>query len=200
MRVLIFCALFFSNFIVAQNNENKYTEAVDLYVEEDFETALTLFENFEKTEKHNLNKILYFKGLTLFELNRNEDALKVFDRNILLFPESFISYKGKGQYYFYLENYKEAIDFFSRAIIIDDKNSDVIYERGECYFGLEDYNLAISDYTRAIELNSNLPEYYISRCFCYHFMKEFDKSCADYKKAIALGSDIDKKIEFDSCK
>lgn len=31
-------------------------------------------------------------------------------------------------------------------------------------------------------------------------MKEFDKSCADYKKAIALGSDIDKKIEFDSCK
>jgi tetratricopeptide (TPR) repeat protein len=199
MKNLFLFVVLFSNIIFSQSNDKNLNDAIKMYVDGDFEEALIVFKDLKNSKNHDLNKALYFEGQTLFELERNEEALKVFDRNISLFPNSFISYKGKAQYYFYLENYKEAIVYFTKAIEIDDKIHSVLYERGECYYNLSDYNLAINDYSSAIELNKNKANYYLSRSICYHIIEEYDRSCEDYKKALELDSSISDRIEFDDC-
>lgn len=200
MKKIFFCFLLLTNMLFAQNLEDKYTTAVDLYVDGKFEEALIMFKKFENTEKHNLNKILYFEGQTLFELNRKKESLKIFDKNIKLFPKSLISYLGKAEFYLYSENYNKAIEYFSKAIQIDDKHATALYERGECYFNTDQYSLAIKDYTSAINLDNNNAQYYLSRSICYTLMQDNDKACIDYNEAIELKPSISETYQLDDCK
>lgn len=199
MKKLFIFFLFVSNVIFSQNNETTLQGAVDLYGSGDLETAINWLKELEKTDKENLNKILYFKGLCFLELEKYPEALKIFDKNLKLYSNSLISNLGKGQYFFKKENYDKAIVQFTKVIEIDENYESAYFYRAESYYNLDDNEKAIVDYTNAINLNKNDPEYYLGRCICYRNTDNTEKSCEDYKKAIELDSTIAERIVLEFC-
>lgn len=199
MKYLIVISLLFLNIIHSQNNENKLKSAVNLYISGEFNKSISELNELEKIDTINLNKILYFKGLNFLELKKNTEALMIFDKNNLLYPNSIISHLGKGQYYLKSEEFDKAIYEFTKAIEIDYNYELAHYYRAESYFNKFDYKNAVTDYTNAISFNSEDADYYLNRAICYYYLEEIEKSCKDYKYALKLDPSISEKLNLKIC-
>jgi len=77
-----------------------------------------------------LIKIISQKGVSLLNLNNEEDAITTLDLALELNADSFDAYNYKGIAYHNLKNYEEAIRMFDNAIQINPKFVDAYCFKG----------------------------------------------------------------------
>jgi len=153
------------------------------YTSLDYQNALEMYNNeIHKNPKSHLAFLL--KGNCLYKLNRQEEAIKSFDKTLELQPDCIGAIYNKGFVeYTSNKNYKQALKLFSTAISkiesIDKNNQKfyyLYYSKGLCEYQLEQYDLALNSFLKAKELKKNdfLILDNIGRC--YDKLKDYVKA------------------------
>jgi tetratricopeptide (TPR) repeat protein len=92
-------------------------------------------------------------------MNRNEEALKAFEKATSLDPKRFDVWGMQADALSKLGKYNEAISIYSKAIEINPNYAGIIYNRGCAYCRKGDKLNALADLKRAISLNPQLKAY-----------------------------------------
>lgn len=135
-----------------------------------FEKALELFENA---------RLLYLDG-------RVNEAMKNYDKVIILNPNFTDAYALRGSVYAMNGQVDEAISDYNMALELKPDFSSLYVARGLVYQQKEYYEEAMSDYNMALELNPDFAYAYVSRGNVHSVNGQVDKAISDYSKAIEL--------------
>lgn len=145
---------------------NLYDIGEKLYIEGKYEEAIKYFKQ-SIDEEEDINSSLNYIGCCYVNLERNYEALKVFDEvlKLRLWERPFFN---KGRVYLKLENYSEALACFNRAMMINPKESDVYYYLGVYHDNIKDYKTSRYYYEKAIDIKYNDSEYHLNlACACF---------------------------------
>ncbi|MBE6424878.1 MAG: tetratricopeptide repeat protein [Planctomycetaceae bacterium] len=104
------------------------------------------------------------KGAILVEMERLDDAMKVF--NALLKQEKTAeAYRFRGLAWMEMLEYEKAIDDFNAAERLGAENADVFLRRGEAYYQLGENEDAFADFQKAQELaEAEGDEEFVAKC------------------------------------
>jgi tetratricopeptide (TPR) repeat protein len=129
---------------------------------------------------------LFDLGISLIELEREEEALAVFEQELALDPNNVEAWLNKGFALRLLERYEEALADFDRVITLDDKNARGFALRGMIYLQLKRYPEALADFDRALALDDKNAWTLARRGETYRLMERYPEALADFDRAIAL--------------
>lgn len=95
-------------------------------------------------------EILWQRALILFEMDKEDEAIRTITQYIELSPKSFSGYYLRGVMYFMKKKYNRAIQDFNLAIKVDPTpHHEIYWRRGNAYFVLNDSINAMKDYQEA---------------------------------------------------
>jgi tetratricopeptide (TPR) repeat protein len=93
------------------------------------------------------------KGLTLYNLNKYDEAIKAYDEAIRINPRNSKAWIYKALVLRDLGRYDEAIKANEKAIEINPENSTAWTNKGFALYSLNKYDEALAAYDKAIEIN-----------------------------------------------
>jgi tetratricopeptide (TPR) repeat protein len=171
-----------------------YSNALDAYEEQDYETAK---EYFIKAIKANEDKAEYHidYGFDLLNLKEYAQAREQFeyvisDKEITMVKENNKkAYRGIGISYLMEAKYSEAITNFDQAIQIKeakDLDTDLLFYKASALEQINDYETAAEIYTKLLELKGKDAAIYSARGNIYRLVGNYELSIADYDKAIEI--------------
>ncbi|HIK09713.1 MAG TPA: tetratricopeptide repeat protein [Oscillatoriaceae cyanobacterium M33_DOE_052] len=96
---------------------------------------------------------LYDRALTLYNLNRYEEALGFYDKALSIVPEYAEVWQGKGKVLLDLQRYDEALAAYDRAIQIQPDSLDAWTGRGFALDALQRWEEALAAFDRVITAN-----------------------------------------------
>ena len=121
-----------------------------------------LINNYTQSEL--LDDAVYNTGFLYEELERFEDAIRVYNRLITAFPKSpYVpeAYMRIGEYYFNpaVNDLPKAIEYYKKILVYVNSNrsSEALYKLGWSYYKLSEYPEAISYFTTLIDRLWNRP-------------------------------------------
>jgi tetratricopeptide (TPR) repeat protein len=120
-----------------------------------FDLAVEAFDQALKTPdlpSARLVGIYSDRGVALWRLGKNEDALKDFSRSIELSNASAATFNNRANVFIELGRYDQAIADLDRAITLAPAYGAAYNNRGNANFQLGRHQAAVADYKRAIEL------------------------------------------------
>jgi tetratricopeptide (TPR) repeat protein len=79
-------------------------------------------------------KAISYYGMTLFKLERYEEALKIVDAALELKPESPTKWSNRGFVLSALSRNEEALEAFEKALILDPESPKILASKGIIYF------------------------------------------------------------------
>ena len=97
-------------------------------------------------------------GLSLFQLHREGEARKEYERSIKLdrsYPEP---HNNLGALFYVDRRYGPAVREYKKAINLNEKNASFHHNLGYAYFSEKDYERATKEYHRALELDPDIFE------------------------------------------
>lgn len=155
-----------------------------------YETALNIYnlaiENNEIINDNHFNLLRAYlgKGNILQAINKQEEALKIYDEALELDPKSLDANMALGLTLLKLERYEEAINLFEKIISVYPKNEELYQLKGDGYMGLKLYKNAIEAYDKAVSLNPEFALAYFKRGVIYHSLENPEEALANYNDAI----------------
>lgn len=171
----------------------KYSYIEELLEKRSFNEALTAIKNETKNEKDedNLTQLMELQAFTYFQINQDEDALKILialiDRN----PYEFDNYINAS---ICVESYAEKLKFIDRALVLDDSNTKLLSRKADI---LEAYNNSKIEYTinipdqeiiLTLEKGENIAKSVSNRCWMqlFDYLLHFAKYTNEFSKCEAL--------------
>ncbi|NVM36629.1 MAG: hypothetical protein HWN81_13620 [Candidatus Lokiarchaeota archaeon] len=141
--------------------------------------ALELIE--ELVDKHpNLkNALFYQKVCVLFKIKRYDEALKINEELLKLYPERIEFINNKTMILGYLGKREEAIETAEKLIQLNPNISNSYDTYGDIYMKFQDYENAIKKFEEAlkIESTSNITFYtWLRLGYCYKKIKNYEKA------------------------
>ncbi|MBW4612685.1 MAG: tetratricopeptide repeat protein [Desmonostoc vinosum HA7617-LM4] len=131
---------------------------------------------------------LYKQGNTLFDLQRYQDALIVYEKAVNIRPEYAQGWNGQGKTLFALKEYKQALASYDRAIQIQPDYLEAWSGRGFALINLRRYQEAIASFDRAIQLKDDDSKVWNAKGDALISLNEYDNAIKAYEQAIELQS------------
>ena len=135
-------------------------------------------------------KLLNCKALTLYSLDRYEEAIAAYDQSIEIYPDYIWSWYNRGEAYARTEQYDRAIADFKKVIELDPNRSFVSWNHlGKVYYQQQEYQKATEAYYEALAVN---PEYLPALIGLGNVQKAtqlYDQAAASYDRALAINPD-----------
>ena len=150
---------------ISKNLLNVSEKVVDMSVSENdskfmnyFNLALcnTAIEN--KYVEDVIQDALFNRGLIYIYLDMYAEALKDYDRYILLNDSEGAAYNNRGVSYRRLGKPNNAMEDYTKAIELNSEKSLYYRNRGNLYYSRNDYIKAYNDYSKSIELGYNISD------------------------------------------
>lgn len=104
----------------------------------------------QSTHLNNMYKNLIEDAKTLSFIDKNEDAIQIYDKAIELNPGVTDAWYGKGIVLNSLGNHEDAIQAYDRVIIINPLDADAWHSKGIALFEMGKYEDAINCYDKII--------------------------------------------------
>lgn len=148
----------------------------------------TAFVNYEKALKLSPDDpvLIYKEGLVSLAADRNDDALKDFNRVIAINPEYAPAWEGAGEAFFRKGDMDKARDAFYRALQLDPTLWKCHNKLGLIYDRRGRHGPAILEYRQAIELNPRDGALYNNLGLSYTYNQEYDAAVNALNRAIEL--------------
>ena len=118
---------------------------------------------------------------------RNEDydkAIEMFDKVIVLAPNSVNAYIKRGEAYEALKDYEKAGQNYEEAISLQPDNINAHVNRGNLYNAERQYKETIAYFTKLIDRGLESRNFYNGRAIAYEELEQYDEAMKDYKKSI----------------
>ncbi|MBG1270038.1 tetratricopeptide repeat protein [Nostoc sp. WHI] len=129
------------------------------------------------------------QGNTLFDLQRYQDALAVYEKAVNIRPDYAQGWNGQGKTLYELKKYKEALAAYDRGIQIQPDYFEAWSGRGFVLGKLQRYQEAIASFDKALELNDKNSEVWNAKGEVFSNLNQYDQAIKSYEKAIELKPD-----------
>ncbi|TFG21606.1 MAG: tetratricopeptide repeat protein, partial [Promethearchaeota archaeon] len=99
---------------------------------------------------------LFFKGITLMKLNRNNEALPLFEKaSEFALKNDVRAVFSKGTVLLSMNKLQEAIQAFDAVLNIEPENFEALCNKGVCYINLQEHKKALDCFNKALKLKPN---------------------------------------------
>ncbi|MBD2357481.1 tetratricopeptide repeat protein [Tolypothrix sp. FACHB-123] len=132
---------------------------------------------------------LYKQGNTLFELQRYQDALNIYDRAVNIRPDYAEGWYGRGNTLSALKQYQEALIAYDKAIQIEPDYLEAWSSRGFILGKLQRHQEAIASFDKALQLENNSPEIWNAKGEALSNLKQYENSIQAYDQALEFKKD-----------
>ncbi|WP_138500400.1 tetratricopeptide repeat protein [Nostoc sp. PA-18-2419] len=129
------------------------------------------------------------QGNTLFDLQRYQEALAVYEKAVNIRPDYVQGWNGQGRTLLELKKYKEALAAYDKAIQIKPDYLEAWIGRGFVLGNLQHYQEAIASFNKALELNNKNSQIWNAKGEVLSSLGQYDQAIESYEKAIELKSD-----------
>ncbi|MBE8985847.1 tetratricopeptide repeat protein [Nostoc sp. LEGE 12450] len=147
--------------------------------------SIFIFNHINSNNAIELSK----QGNTLFDLQRYQDALEVYEKVVNIRPDYAQGWNGQGKTLYKLKKSKEALAAYDRAIQIKPDYFEAWSGRGFVLANLQRYQEAIASFDKALQLNNESSEVWNAKGEAFSNLKQYDQAIKAYEKAIELKSD-----------
>ncbi len=170
-------------------NLEKYSSALRIYLK-----IINYFENYDKLFDTNYRdryfaRSCYKTALTLYYLNRYEEAIEYYTKAIEINPLYEKAFINKGIILAKLMAFDEALYAFNMALEINDKSEICYFNIGIIYSKLERYEDALFYFNTASELGYDYA--YLNVALVLEKLGRIDEAFKTYDKAIKVNKSLE---------
>lgn len=164
----------------------------DLRDDANLELIDNIFDNNnEYSDEENTPALCFYsRGVSRFEEEDFEGALKDFSKGIKVEPKNLYLYTTRAHLYFRLDENDadgNAMKDVNYSIQLDASNADAYHLRGKILHNQGKYKEALKDLIEAIRLEHDSYDQYLSLAETYGKMDNSEGSISNYQKYIELG-------------
>ncbi|MEI6681690.1 MAG: tetratricopeptide repeat protein [Bacteroidota bacterium] len=105
---------------------------------------------------------------------------------IAKYPETYVGYKHRGNYYSSQNNFEMAIKDYESYVRIRQDDAGIYNNLGNAYRLHGENEKAIGAYTKSIAVDSLDPKTWLNRAVIYSIEKHYDAAMKDFNKALTL--------------
>ncbi|KAM3132591.1 hypothetical protein pb186bvf_015263 [Paramecium bursaria] len=157
-----------------QMSDQMYDELVIQYCDLQIQIDSTSYEAY------------LYKGISLKNLNRFQEAFEMFDKALLLRELSVEVYFHKGCIYQIQKQYGDAIMMYFLTLQRDNDYVDAIYRQAKLLVDSKEYKHAIDVFKLVLVINTECYESHYQLGFTYFQLQDYENSVGMFKKAIEL--------------
>ncbi|MEI0602755.1 tetratricopeptide repeat protein [Brachyspira alvinipulli] len=170
-------------------NLEKYSSALRIYSK-----IINYFENYDKVLDSNYRdryfaRVCYKKALTLYYLNRYEEAVEYYNKAININPIYEKAFINKGIILAKLMVFDAALEAFNAAIEINERSEISYFNIGIIYSKLERYEDALYSFNKAAELGYDYA--YLNVAIILERLGRIDEAFNIYDKAISINKSLE---------
>ncbi|HKX96206.1 MAG TPA: tetratricopeptide repeat protein, partial [Candidatus Nitrosocosmicus sp.] len=125
------------------------------------------------------------KGLSLYYLGDNQEAIACYDKAIEINPQYADAYNNKGLSLYYIGS-QDAIACYDKAIEINPEYDLAFYNKGLVLAVTGNNQEAIACYDKAIEINPQYADAYNNKGLSLYYLGDNQEAIACYDKAIEI--------------
>ena len=142
---------------------------------------------FSEPEQNEIIQNHINQGIQYGQAGQIENAIKEFEKILLIDPNNVDAFNNLGVAYFRLNDLEKSLYYHTKAVEAESNNPRIYFNRGLLLgkYMFRDKE-AIADYTKAINLEPNFPRAYLNRGLAYYFAKEYAKAISDFNKLVEL--------------
>ncbi len=192
----------FIDVFAQKNYKETIASAKAKIAEKDYENAIPLLKKAIEF-KPKIAENYYLSGLCHYYLEKNTEAIPLYDAAIKLDASKWEYFKRRGDVSYNSSQYAKSLSDYLKAIELEPtKRNDTLFQYlGDNYRVQDNFQLAADNYDKAININNNNPKTYFDRAYMHVQLKNTEKACADYKKAFEIGEkNINTSYEYDANK
>jgi tetratricopeptide (TPR) repeat protein len=132
---------------------------------------------------------LYLKGLLLYESEKWEEALKIFDIFLNLNLTKSEVWFNRGVTLYELGRYEEAITSYDRSLELKPDKDEAWYNRGIALYYLGRYEEAIASFDRSLELKTDDDAAWHNLGIALYYLGRYEEAIASFDRCLELKSD-----------
>jgi len=150
--------------------------------------------NRDDAKKH------FDEGVRLYNLGRDEKAIKEFDKALAVYEEAIKefdkalavdpNYKEahyyKGAALYELVRDEEAIKEFDKALAVDPNYKEAHYYKAKALYVLGRYEEAIKEYDKVLAVDPNDTEVHFKKANALYYLGRYEEAIKEYDKALAI--------------
>lgn len=155
------------------------------YYKKDYEEAVKQYNAIIKKQP-NSSDALFGRGLTLVWLNKRKEAVKDFQKVIVLNPKHVLAYKQLAVEYMEAGDARQALKVIDAGLLNAAQSEELFFERALASYKLGKKEDAVEDYTKAIKLNSNRKDFFNDRGFVRLELRQYSGAIEDFKRALEI--------------
>lgn len=141
----------------------------------------------EYSDKVKLEAINYFfKGKSLFEDNKYDEAIKFYNKFLEKVPKDAICFNFRGLAYMQQKEWEKALKDFNESSRIDPKYLAPVINKADINYKMQNYDEAVKDYSKIIKQYPDLVGPIYSRGLTYMQLQDWDEAVKDFTKVIKL--------------
>ncbi|PKK62470.1 hypothetical protein RhiirC2_790329 [Rhizophagus irregularis] len=125
-------------------------------------------------------------GISYYNNNNNEDALKYFDIALQNDPNNHLCLKYCAYIYEKQEKFSDTLKMLGKLLSINEKDSLILCYYGEILSKIEKYDYAITYFTKANIIDPENVHNLTKRAIIYYILQEYDKALLDFNNIIEL--------------
>ena len=134
-------------------------------------------------------EVLHLLAVTLSRLKRLEEALRFYDRAIMLQPHHAEALNNRGMTLHELKKANEALDSYDRALSLAPNYVEALYNKGTALLALKEPAKALDCYERVLAARPNNADALNNRGNALKELNRLDEALESYDRAISLRSD-----------
>lgn len=154
----------------------------ELYAEDQYETIIQYADKVDSLE----NEEIYGIGYAFFMLDRDKDAIEMFNKAISNGLDEDYIYLFKGLAQRYDKQLDAADSSFREAIKRNPSSQKNVTELGNCFYIQEKYDSALVYFERARALEFEFGDPYLKVPNAYQMQGKYEKALAEYRKSLEM--------------
>lgn len=130
------------------------------------------------------------EGNGLFNEGKYEEAISVYEKILVDYPDAYIISLNIGNSYFQMEQYEKAEEYYNKVLEKDPENSDAKLLIGNCYANRGDNEKALEWYNKIEFEKIKDPTVLYNIGTNYYNISKFQEALKYYKRAVEVKEDF----------
>lgn len=145
-------------------------QAVALYTDNNLDEALKTFAKIPEDKRP--PEIWLLMGNILMDKGKNDEAIFMYGRAVLVEPSFYKAYYNMGNIYLAEDKFNMAIDQYKQALKYNVNNPYVYYNIGCAYLKIGDLKKAKYSFIKAVELKNNVADFHYNLAYVLKRLKK----------------------------
>jgi len=148
-----------------------------------WKNELTLWDDVARKSPHKA-RAYNNRGLANYYQNHMPEALRDFNKALVLKPDNFTAYINRGFLFYNQGNFTQALADDNKAIAINPQEAQAYNNRGLVYYSEGNWAQSVIDYNHAVKINPGYGDAYYNRGIADSLQGHLNQALSDYSKAI----------------